>query len=205
MLSTLWMDSVRSRRKPRRAAGLPRRSLADRATVRPTVSSERERARYDQRVARSTFSDLDCSIARTLEIVGSRWTLLVLRDLFAGITRFDAIQADLGISRKVLAERLASLEDDGVVERRAYQDNPPRYDYVLTQKGSELGSLLLAMIAWGDRWEAGADGPPLLVRHERCGKVTHAVAACSECGAPLDRGNVTPVTPPGSRSAPAAA
>jgi DNA-binding HxlR family transcriptional regulator len=154
-------------------------------------------------VAPSTFSDLNCSIARTLEIVGSRWTLLVLRDLFAGITRFDAIQADLGISRKVLAERLASLEDDGVVRREAYQDNPPRYDYVLTRKGSELGSVLLAMIAWGDRWEA-PDGPPLLFRHEQCGKVTHAVAACSECGEPLDRGNIAPVTP-GSRSEPAAA
>ena len=156
-------------------------------------------------MAPSTFSDLNCSIARTLEIVGSRWTLLVLRDLFAGITRFDAIQADLGISRKVLAERLASLEEDGVVERRAYQDNPPRHDYLLTQKGSELGSVLLAMIAWGDRWEAGADGPPMLFRHERCGHVTHAVAACSECGEPLDRGNIVPVTPPGSRSEPAAA
>ncbi|HYI35625.1 MAG TPA: helix-turn-helix domain-containing protein [Thermoleophilaceae bacterium] len=155
-------------------------------------------------MAPSTFSDLNCSIARTLEIVGSRWTLLVLRDLFAGITRFDAIQADLGISRKVLAERLASLEEAGVVERRAYQDNPPRHDYLLTQKGSELGSVLLAMIAWGDRWEAGADGPPMLFRHEQCGQVTHAVAACSECGEPLDRGNIAPVTPPGSRSEPAA-
>ena len=141
----------------------------------------------------STFDDLDCSIARTLEIVGSRWTLLVLRDLFAGITRFDAIQADLGISRKVLAERLASLEETGVVERRAYQDNPPRHDYLLTPKGSELGSVLLAMIAWGDRWEAGAGGPPALFRHEVCGQVTHAVATCSECGEPLDRGNITPV------------
>jgi len=153
----------------------------------------------------STFDDLDCSIARTLEIVGSRWTLLVLRDLFAGITRFDAIQADLGISRKVLAERLASLEETGVVERRAYQDNPPRHDYLLTPKGSELGSVLLAMIAWGDRWEAGAGGPPALFRHEVCGQVTHAVATCSECGEPLDRGNITRVTPPGSRSEPAAA
>ncbi len=125
-------------------------------------------------MAASTFSHLDCSIARTLEIVGSRWTLLVLRDLFAGITRFDAIQADLGISRKVLAERLASLEQDGVIERRDYQHNPRRYDYVLTTKGSELGSVLLAMIAWGDRWQAGADGPPLRFHHERCGKVTHA-------------------------------
>ena len=155
-------------------------------------------------MASATFSDLDCSIARTLEIVGSRWTLLVLRDLFAGITRFDAIQDDLGISRKVLAERLASLEDDGVARREAYQHNPPRYDYVLTEKGSELGSVLLAMIAWGDRWEAGADGPPLLFRHEQCGHVTHAVAACSECGEPLERGDVTPVTP-GSRNEPAAA
>ena len=144
-------------------------------------------------MAASAFSELNCSIARTLEIVGSRWTLLVLRDIFAGITRFDAIQSDLGISRKVLAERLASLEEDGVIERRPYQANPPRHDYVLTRKGSELGSILLAMIAWGDRWTAGDAGPPLLFRHEECGQVTHAVAACSECGEPLDAGNITPV------------
>ena len=155
-------------------------------------------------MAPSTFSDMDCSIARTLEIVGSRWTLLVLRDLFANITRFDAIQANLGISRKVLTERLAALEADGVVRREPYQDNPPRYDYLLTEKGSELGSVLLAMIAWGDRWESGADGPPLLFRHERCGQVTHAVAACSECGEPLAPGNIAPVTPE-SRNEPAAA
>ena len=156
-------------------------------------------------MAKKSFSEFDCSIARTLDIVGSRWTLLVLRDLFAGTTRFDAIQADLGISRRVLAERLAELEDHGVVERRAYQDNPPRYDYELTAKGSELGPILLAMIAWGDRWESGQEGPPALFRHQACGQLTHAVTVCSECGEELRRDNIARVTPPGSRSEPAAA
>lgn len=101
---------------------------------------------------RTSFADDVCPIARTLDVIGDPWTPLVLRDIHQGITRFDALQANLGISRKVLAQRLAALQEHGVIEREAYQDNPPRYDYRLTDKGRSLGPVLRAMITWGERW-----------------------------------------------------
>jgi DNA-binding HxlR family transcriptional regulator len=130
----------------------------------------------------TAISEIRCSIARTLDIVGDRWALMVLRDIHSGITRFDAIQANLGLSRKVLAQRLAELTEQGVIERRPYSEHPPRFDYVLTQKGSELGVVLLAMIAWGDRWTDDGGGPPALLRHTACGQHTAAVPTCAACG-----------------------
>lgn len=93
-----------------------------------------------------------CPIARSLNVIGDWWTLLVVRDVALGISRFDALQDSLGISRKVLSQRLATLCEHGIVERTPYQDNPPRYDYRLTQKGLELGPLMAAMGTWGNRW-----------------------------------------------------
>jgi DNA-binding HxlR family transcriptional regulator len=105
---------------------------------------------------RTSYEEIDCPIARTLEVIGEWWTPMILRDVNLGITRFDAIQRDLGVSRKVLAQRLAALVDEGVLERVPYQDNPPRHDYRLTDKGRDLGAVLLAMAAWGRRWRTPA-------------------------------------------------
>ena len=91
----------------------------------------------------------ECSIARTLDVIGEPWSPLILRDVWVGLTRFEQIQADLGISRKVLTERLNHLVEHGVLERRPY-DRRPRYEYVLTDKGAELIDLLMVMVAWGD-------------------------------------------------------
>jgi DNA-binding HxlR family transcriptional regulator len=143
-----------------------------------------------------------CSIARTLAVAGEPWTPLVVRDLMVGIRRFDQLQAELGISRKVLTERLRHLEQHGVVERRPYSDRPPRYDYLLTEKGRELADLLLALTAWGDRWTAGDAGPPVLLRHQRCGQLTHAELRCACCGEPLRSDEVDFL--PGPGAAPAA-
>ena len=88
---------------------------------------------------RTSFEEMTCSIARTLTIVGEWWTPLIIRDIYGGITRFDALQRNLGISRKVLAQRLATLVEHGVIQRTAYQDRPRRYDYGLTEKGADLG------------------------------------------------------------------
>ena len=118
---------------------------------------------------RTQFGEMACSIARTLDVIGEPWSPLILRDVFVGISRFDQIQADLGISRKVLAERLKWLVDTGVLEQREYSAKPPRHDYVLTAKGRELCDLLMVMVRWGDRWTAGAAGPPVLYRHHACG------------------------------------
>src|ERR1700681_3969412 len=114
---------------------------------------------------RTNFAAMGCSIAKTFDIVGEPWTPLILRDVWLGLRRFDQIQADLGISRNVLAKRLDVLVERGIVERQRYQDGPPRYDYVLTEQGRELCPPLLALMAWGDRFAAAADGPPVHVHH----------------------------------------
>src|SRR5258708_25423211 len=110
---------------------------------------------------RTNFGEMACSIARTLDVIGEPWTPLILRDVWVGFTRFEQIQADLGISRKVLTERLNHLVERGVLERRPY-DRRPRYEYVLTDKRTELVDMLMVMVAWGDKWLAGKPRPPVL-------------------------------------------
>jgi DNA-binding HxlR family transcriptional regulator len=131
---------------------------------------------------RTRFGDMACSIARTLEVAGEPWSPLIVRDVWVGITRFEEIQRDLGISRKVLAERLKWLVGQGVLERRVYSERPLRHEYSLTDKGAEFAGVLLAITAWGDRWTAGQAGPPALIRHHACGELTHAELHCARCG-----------------------
>ena len=152
---------------------------------------------------RTRFGDIACSIARTLDIAGEPWTPLILRDVWIGVTRFDAIQGDLGISRKVLTERLKWLLAQGVLEQRTYSERPPRHDYVLTRKGLELCDVLLAITAWGDRWTAGEAGPPALLRHRSCGQLTHAELHCARCGEPLHAADVDVEPGPGAVLSPA--
>ena len=140
-----------------------------------------------------------CSIARTLDIAGEPWSPLILRDIWVGMTRFDQIQRDLQISSKVLTERLKWLVQNGVLERRAYSERPVRHEYALTDKGSELCDLLLAITAWGDRWTAGDAGPPVLLRHRTCGSLTHAELRCAACGDELHAKDVEPEPGPGAR------
>jgi DNA-binding HxlR family transcriptional regulator len=155
-----------------------------------------------QKVQRTAFEGMACSVARALDVIGEAWTPLIVRDLSLGIGRFDAIQHDLGISRKVLSERLARLVQEGVVERVPYQDNPPRYDYRLTEKGLDLAPVLVALKAWGDRWAAGEAGPPLLFRHEACGTVGDPVPTCPGCGQRMTVADVTPLAGPGAAAGP---
>lgn len=129
--------------------------------------------------------DQVCSVARSLEILGERWTLLVIRDVFTGKRRFDAIQADLGVARNVLAARLARLVEEDILERRPYQQRPTRYEYFLTEKGLELWPVMVAMMDWGDRHLAAA-GPPVVIRHKQCGGVVDGRGHCGRCGKRLD-------------------
>lgn len=131
---------------------------------------------------RTDFSEMVCSIARSLAVAGEPWSPLVLRDVWVGINRFDDLQRDLGISRKVLAERLKHLVEEGMLERRVYSSGPRRYEYVLTPKGFEFVDVLMVMAQWGDRWTAGTAGPPVLRRHRGCGKVTQIELRCADCG-----------------------
>jgi DNA-binding HxlR family transcriptional regulator len=131
------------------------------------------------------YADQNCSIARSLEVVGERWTLLILRDLFLGIDRFDALVADLGVTRTVLARRLTHLVDEGVVERRRYSDRPARYSYHPTAKGQELLGVLALLMQWGDRHYPHPDGPPRLLLHRGCGGPLDTHLHCARCGARL--------------------
>jgi DNA-binding HxlR family transcriptional regulator len=151
-------------------------------------------------VSRTTLDSIPCSIARTVDLAGEWWTPLIIRDVYLGLTRFDDIQANLGLSRKLLAGRLERLVEGGVLERRPYQDNPVRHDYLLTEKGNELVRAFFALMAWGDRWTAGDDGPPMRLRHD-CGALATPEVTCSECGEPLSAERVTPEPGPGARLA----
>lgn len=146
---------------------------------------------------RTDYSQMVCSIARTLDVIGEPWSPLILRDVFVGITRFDQLQTELGMSRKVLTERLKWLVQQDVLRREPYSDRPPRYEYVLTDKGRELCDLLLVMARWGDRWTAGAAGPPVLYRHHHCGQVSHVELQCSACGQPMNAVDVDVLPGPG--------
>ena len=146
---------------------------------------------------RTQFGDMACSIARTLDVIGEPWSPLILRDVWVGMTRFDQIQADLGISRKVLTERLNHLVDSGVLERQPY-DARPRYEYRLTGKGAELLDVLIVMAGWGDRWLAGEAGPPVLHRHRACGRISHAELRCEHCGEPMRGIDIEPMPGPGA-------
>ncbi|TDW18011.1 winged helix-turn-helix transcriptional regulator [Kribbella kalugense] len=146
---------------------------------------------------RTDFSEMACSIARTLDVMGEPWSPLILRDIFVGMSRFEQLQADLGISRKVLTERLNHLVDRGVLERRPY-DKRPRYEYVLTGKGLELIDVLMVMVAWGDKWLAGKAGPPVLYRHHACGEISHVELSCSHCGKPMHSNDIDVLPGPGA-------
>jgi DNA-binding HxlR family transcriptional regulator len=122
-----------------------------------------------------------CSVARTLEVVGERWTLLAVRELLLGSHRFDEIARYTGAPRDILTTRLRKLEEHGLVERRKYQDRPARSSYHLTPTGRTLAPVVTMLREWGDEHLAGADGPPVVFEHS-CGEVLHPVVACRACG-----------------------
>ncbi len=134
-----------------------------------------------------------CSVARSLSVVGDRWTLLVLRDCFTGLRRFDQFLESLGVSPHVLSTRLARLVDAGVLAKRPYRERPVRHEYVLTDKGRDLYPVIIGLVQWGDRWMADSDGPPVELVHRGCGHTTRPVPSCSECGEVLEPRDVRAV------------
>jgi DNA-binding HxlR family transcriptional regulator len=123
-----------------------------------------------------------CSVARTLDVVGERWTLLAVRELLLGSHRFDEIARYTGAPRDILTTRLRKLEEHGLVERRQYQDRPARFAYHLTPAGRTLAPIVTMLRDWGDEHLAGEDGPPVVFRHS-CGEDLHPMVACRACGA----------------------
>lgn len=133
------------------------------------------------RMERKSFEDMACSVAQCLEVVGEWWSMLLIRDAFLGIRRFDEFQERLGISRNVLSQRLNKLVEEGVLQKQPYQHNPVRYEYLLTDRGRDLWPVLTSMRQWGDRYRA-PHGPPVKVFHRACGHAAPFELHCAECG-----------------------
>ncbi len=152
----------------------------------------------------TSLADWNCSIARTLDVVGEWWTPLILRDAFRGTTRFDDFQASLGMARSVLTSRLRKLTDQGILQRHAYCEHPPRYEYKLTEKGLALFPVIAAMLHWGDTWAPTPAVPPVVFIHDTCGNVTQPMLTCPHCNGEVTTGNTRSAPGPGSRPAPAA-
>ncbi len=130
---------------------------------------------------RKSFKNMDCSIARALEVVGEWWSLLIVRDALNGVRRFEEWQERLGVARNVLATRLAKLVAQGVLERRLYSERPPRHEYVLTEKGVDLYEIIVALMKWGDRW-AGRGAPPVELAFRDTGETIEPVLADARTG-----------------------
>ncbi|WP_131741883.1 winged helix-turn-helix transcriptional regulator [Actinomadura roseirufa] len=144
-----------------------------------------------------TYESQNCSIARALEVVGDRWTLLVIRSALQGVRRFDDFQDALGVARNVLTDRLTRLCDEGLMRRVPYQERPERFEYRLTRKGVELWPAMMTLLMWGDRHYA-PDGPPAIIGHRGCDGTLTPQFTCSACGAPLSPSDVDARPGPGS-------
>jgi len=150
-------------------------------------------------VQRKSFAAMDCSVAQCLEVIGEWWSMLIVRDAFMGVRRFEDFQRHLGISRNILHHRLTRLVEAGVLVRVPYSEHPPRHEYRLTDKGHDLWPVLTAMRQWGDR-HAAPSGPPVEVVHRGCGEVSEAVYVCGSCGRPVASRDVTARPGPGRRA-----
>jgi DNA-binding HxlR family transcriptional regulator len=145
---------------------------------------------YGRSVLQRDYPGQVCSIARSLEVIGERWTLLILRDALVGLTRFEEFQAKLGIASNVLTNRLKRLCDEELFERVPDPERPGRPKYVLTNKGRELGPALIVLMKWGDRHYPTPGGPPQLTLHAGCGGNIGPDLHCARCGEHAARGEI---------------
>jgi DNA-binding HxlR family transcriptional regulator len=155
---------------------------------------------YAEGMKRTSFAGMTCSIARTLEVIGEWWTLLILRDAFRGVRRFDDFQRDLGIARNILSDRLNTLVEHGILTRLQYQEHPARYEYGLTEKGRDLYPVIIGLLRWGDRWTAGAEGPPLVLEHQSCGQQVMPILVCPACREEVTAQTLHPRPGPGAKT-----
>ena len=141
-----------------------------------------------------------CSIARTLDIVGEKWALLAIREVFLGNRKFDEMVHRTGAPRDTLAARLRTLVGAGILERRPYSEHPARFEYHLTDAGRDLYPVIVTLMRWGDQYLAGQAGPPLVLRHN-CGHQLTAQVICQACGEPLQARDTKPLIAAGTPSA----
>lgn len=138
----------------------------------------------------SDYPGQECSIARALEVVGERWTLLILRDVFVGHRRFDEFIDTVGVTRTVLTNRLRKLVAHGVLERRRYQQRPDRYEYLPTAKALQLAPVIAQLMRWGDEHYAHPAGPPRRLLHHGCRGEVEVSCRCKGCGAEVDASDI---------------
>jgi DNA-binding HxlR family transcriptional regulator len=131
------------------------------------------------------LADKECAMARTWAIIGERWTMMILRECFRGVRRFEDIQVKLQLGRNILSERLQMLVEEGILDRRQYQNNPVRHEYVLTEKGEDLYPVLLAMLRWGNKYKV--EVPPLQLMHKNCGHIMQPMTVCDGCESEIHR------------------
>ena len=138
-------------------------------------------------LSQRSHSESPCSVARTVDVLGDQWTLMILRDCMHGVRRFDDFRRSLGIARNTLSDRLARLVENDILTREFYQHNPPRCEYVLTERGRDLFPVITGILVWGDKWLDGGAGAPIALFHET-GEPAHALTpelVCATCGAPV--------------------
>lgn len=143
------------------------------------------------------FSEWPCSLARAVDLFGDSWTLLILRDAMQGLARFDEFQKSLNIARNTLSDRLGRLVDSGVMVKQFYQDNPPRYEYMLTEMGRDFFPALATILAWGDKWLDNGGGAPVTLRHHDGGHAIATQVVCVQCGEPVVHEDITFCVGPG--------
>ena len=140
---------------------------------------------------RDEIGQMQCSVARSSAVLGDRWTLLILSDVFLGVRRFEDFQKRLNLSRTTLASRLQLLERHDVLFREPYQNNPVRYEYRLTAKGRDLFPVITTILNWGDKYYADVAGVPIVRTHKTCGHDIQPQLVCPDCGEPVNERNMT--------------
>lgn len=150
---------------------------------------------------RDRYSAHNCSVKRTLDVVGEKWTLLVMREAFYGAQRFDQFHARIGCARNILSERLTALTDGELLQKVPYREpgQRERHEYVLTEKGLELITAVIALMQWGDRWESDPEGPPVQVLHRTCGHPVEAILRCPYDDDIVTARDLQPVPGPGAQ------
>src|SRR5687768_6330087 len=139
----------------------------------------------------------NCAVERTLSVIGDRWTLLVLRESFLGVRRFDQLRRNTGAARNILSDRLNTLVANGILRRELYQQRPQRYEYRLTEKGIDLYPVLITLMGWGARHGSGSE-PAILLEHKSCGATMMPRLACPDCGEQVAARDVRAVRGPGA-------
>jgi DNA-binding HxlR family transcriptional regulator len=154
-------------------------------------------------VDRMRYSAANCSIARTLDVIGEKWTLLILREAFYGLRRFEDLQRATGCARNLLSDRLSTLVAHGILSREPYREpgRRQRHEYRLTDKGRQLLPVLLALMNWGDRWMADVEGPPVEIRHRDCDALVQVTITCTAGHDVLSAADNYATPGPGARQA----